>query len=87
MNAFSWWGGANARSHFARRVVRPAAYPAGGGVKVMVRRLLLLLAALLATGILASGCYESRQHVLEVAEYVDVILLDDDGLGTVGDIK
>jgi hypothetical protein len=53
----------------------------------MVRRLLLLLAALLAVGVFASGCYEAKQHVLETSEYVKVILLDDDGLGTVGHIK
>jgi hypothetical protein len=53
----------------------------------MVRRILLVLAALVATGILTSGCYEARKHVLETAEYVQVILLDDDGLGTMGDIQ
>jgi len=53
----------------------------------MVRRVILVLAALLATSILASGCYETKQHVLEMSEYAKVILLDDDGLGTVGDIK
>jgi len=53
----------------------------------MVRRILLILAALLATGIVASGCYEAKKHVLETAEYVDVILLDDDGLGTMGNIQ
>ena len=53
----------------------------------MVRRIILVLAALLATGILASGCYESKRHVLEMSEYAKVILLDDDGLGTAGDIK
>jgi len=53
----------------------------------MVRRVIAILAALLATGILASGCYEAKQHVLETSEYVRVILLDDDGLGTMADIK
>ncbi len=53
----------------------------------MVRRLLLIAAVLLATGIFASGCYEAKQHVLETSEYARVILLDDDGLGTIGNIK
>ncbi len=53
----------------------------------MVRRVLLILAALLATGILASGCTEAKRHVLETSEYARVILLDDDGLGTLEDIK
>jgi hypothetical protein len=53
----------------------------------MVRRILLVLAVLMATGILASGCYESKKHVLETAEYIDVILLDDDGVGTMGNIQ
>jgi hypothetical protein len=53
----------------------------------MVRRILLVLAVLLATGILASGCYEAKQHVLETSEYARVILLDDDGFGTSGDIR
>jgi hypothetical protein len=53
----------------------------------MIRKLLLLLAVLLATGIFASGCYEAKQHVLEMSEYTRVILLDDDGLGTMADIK
>jgi len=53
----------------------------------MLRRLLLLVAVLLATSFLASGCYESQKNVLEMSEYARVILLDDDGLGTISEIK
>lgn len=53
----------------------------------MIRRFLLILGLLAATGILVSGCYEAKKHVLETAEYVDVILLDDDGLGTMANIQ
>ncbi|NQT83951.1 hypothetical protein HQ563_13070 [bacterium] len=53
----------------------------------MVRRVILILAVLLATGIFVSGCYETKQRVLETAEYAKVFLLDDDGLGTVGNIQ
>ena len=53
----------------------------------MVRRVILILAALLATGVLASGCYESKRHVLEMSEYARVIFLDDDGQGTAGQIR
>ena len=53
----------------------------------MVRRVLLVLGVLLATGILASGCYDSKRYVLETADWTRVILLDDDGLGSVDDIK
>ncbi len=53
----------------------------------MVRRVILILVALLATGILASGCYEAKRHAIEVTEYARVFLLDDDGMGTIGNIK
>lgn len=53
----------------------------------MIRKFLLILGLLAAVGILSSGCYESKIHVLEMAEYVDVILLDDDGLGTMANIR
>lgn len=53
----------------------------------MVRRVILILAALLATGVLASGCYQAKRHVLEMSEYARVILLDDDGQGTAGQIR
>lgn len=53
----------------------------------MMRRVLLIVALIVATGILASGCYEAKRHVLETSEYVRVIVLDDDGLGTIGNIK
>ena len=53
----------------------------------MVRRIILVLALLLATGILASGCNESKRYVLETSDWVKVVLLDDDGLGTIDDIK
>lgn len=53
----------------------------------MVRRVLLVLGVLLATGILASGCYDSKRYVLETADWTRVILLDDNGLGSVDDIK
>lgn len=62
----------------------------GRGVKrseSMVRKVILVVAALLGTGILASGCYEAKRHAIELTEYARVFLLDDDGMGTVGNIK
>jgi hypothetical protein len=54
----------------------------------MLRRVILLLAVLLATGIFAAGCnYEAKRHLIELKEYGQVLFLEDDGLGTVGGIR
>jgi len=53
----------------------------------MIRKVMLILATLIATGLFASGCYEAKQHLLETSEYVRVLVLDDDGMGTRAQIK